>query len=109
MQYPKAIAWCLLSASKSNIFAQGSIGEFYQYGIGLPSNPLCALKWYLKVTKLDTQAFSLKCLVEMFEYGQGIPVDKDKALEWYHHGGEKEEMNRLKNRDFHQYTTEKSK
>jgi TPR repeat protein len=50
-QYDKTLAWYILAARKNNSRAQNNIGELYHYGLAVPKNYLCALKWYLKTVE----------------------------------------------------------
>jgi TPR repeat protein len=108
-QYEKALAWYLLSAKESNIFAPVRIGTLYFHGNGVPKNYLCALKWYLNAPRLNEIPYSLNEIGELFENGFGVPLDKYKALEWYIRLGDDAHIYRLKDQGYSQSAADKSK
>jgi TPR repeat protein len=94
-QYDKTIAWFLLAATKDDACGCSNMGEIYHYGLGVPVNYLCALKWYLKSAGLGFFPDCFKYTGIIFEHGQGVPRDKYKALEWYSYAGIDEDKRRL--------------
>jgi hypothetical protein len=108
-QYDKALAWYILAAMENNIAAHNNIGYLYNYGLGVPKNYLCALKWHLKCIEKDPFEKTPNHIGILFENGQGVPLDKYKALEWCCHGGDKLHRDRLKSEGYHRTATDKSK
>jgi tetratricopeptide (TPR) repeat protein len=71
-QYDKAVAWYLLAASENNPHAQCNIGILYDYGLGVPKNYLCALKWYLKAAEQNEYGKAPNSIGKLFENGYGV-------------------------------------
>jgi TPR repeat protein len=108
-QYDKALAWYILAARENNSYAQNNIGVLYNYGLGVPKNDMCALKWYLKAAERSVHVDQSNHIGELFETDHGVPLDKYKALEWYSHGKYEININRLEGQGYHRSATDNSK
>jgi TPR repeat protein len=89
--------------------AQRNVGLLYKYGLAVPQNYMCALKWYLKAAEQNSAAIVPLNIGALFENGRSVPRDRHKALEWYCHGGDNIYRNRLKNQGYHRSSADKSK
>jgi TPR repeat protein len=107
-QYDKALGWHILAAMENDSYGQNNIGELYHYGLGVPKNYLCALKWLLKAAEQFECDDTPNNIGLLFENGQGVPLDKYKALEWCCRGGDNSHRKRLKKQGYHRSATDKS-
>jgi TPR repeat protein len=72
----------LTSAAKSgDVAAQNSLGDYYDRGITVPSNPEQAAFWTLKAAKAGN-IYAQERMASMYMRGFGVSKDADEALRW---------------------------
>lgn len=54
--YEKAKYWYEKAAENGNAYAQYQLGTMYEYGLGMNTNDLLALDWYLKAAEQDYES-----------------------------------------------------
>ena len=86
--YDEALKWYLQSASHGFASAQNSLGQMYQYGIGVNRDIAEAIKWYHKAADQNNAAalFNLGYIYDFdaLEHpNDGVAQDVEEAMKWY--------------------------
>ena len=90
-QYKRAIKLQKEAAEKGYVDAYYSLGDIYEYGIGVEEDLVKAAKWYLKAAENGHLEGSFRVGL-MYEYGEGVEKNFKKAMEWYHVAASKEHL-----------------
>lgn len=70
------------AAEAGDAEAQYCLGERYRIGLGVPKDPVEAVRWFLKSAEQDhIQAQTTLGLI--YSNGQGLPKNRKEAFRWY--------------------------
>lgn len=69
-------------AKINNEEAELTMGDFFYFGKGFPSDPKQA-RGYYEIAAAHNSARAMNNLAEIYRFGQGVSVDLDKAIELY--------------------------
>jgi len=82
--YIESLKWFRKAAEYGNAYAEYSIGEFYEEGIGgVQKDMRKAAYWYKKAAS-QGESEAQMWLGTLYEEGDGVPVDLEKAKYWYY-------------------------
>ncbi len=83
--YAEALGWYIKSTEGGSTLAVLPIGEIYYFGLGVPTDPVKAAKWWRNVAGETSElACEAKILLGLlYQSGEGVEKDYAKALELY--------------------------
>ncbi|MBI3147056.1 MAG: sel1 repeat family protein [Betaproteobacteria bacterium] len=76
-----ALRWYALAANRGNLVAQNNLGECYERGKGIETDPAKAISWYRRAAEAGLAAAQYN-LGRMLRAGEGGPRDPQAAREW---------------------------
>jgi len=77
--------WTRVLAEQGDVQAQGRLAYKYNYGEGVPKNPVLALQWYLRAADGGDVIWQY-VVGSMYESGDeslGVIMDRAEAAKWY--------------------------
>ncbi len=80
--YSEALLIWTSLAEQGDARAQTNLGTLFDYGLGVPTSPIIAAKWY-EAAALQGNATAQFNLGLMYETGRGLQRDYSTAVKWY--------------------------
>jgi len=80
--FSKAVVYFKKAAEQGHTFAQFSLGDMYNKGLGVPQDYKQAVAWYRKSAEQGYVSAQLN-LGSMYAKGQGVPKDDKQAYIWF--------------------------
>ncbi len=74
-------------AEQGNVYAQSSLGNMYNMGLGVPQDYAEAARWYRKAAE-QGYANAQYFLGFMYSSGRGVTRDDTEAVQWYRKAAE---------------------
>ncbi len=78
----EAARWYRLAAEQGHASAQSRLGDFYQFGFGVPRDHAEAVRWY-RLAAEQGGAVAQFTLGNRYATGRGVPLDDIEAARWY--------------------------
>ena len=83
----EAARWYRLAAEQGHASAQSRLGDFYQFGFGVPRDHAEAVRWY-RLAAEQGGAVAQFTLGVLYDIGRGLPQDDIQAMHWYRSAAE---------------------
>lgn len=80
--FTEAAKWFRKAAEQEHPAAQRCMGEFYEWGKGVPQNDSIALEWFRRSAENGNDHAQWK-MGAMYEVGEVVEQDLDEALKWF--------------------------
>jgi len=81
--YQKALERYRDDARAKLFHAAYKIGEYHEFGYGVPVNLATAQEWYLRGARDDNDPAAMERLGLIYQHGRGTNTDYGEALKWY--------------------------
>ncbi|RMF03069.1 MAG: hypothetical protein D6773_07865, partial [Alphaproteobacteria bacterium] len=81
--YRRALEIYRKDAENGLYHAAYKIGEYHEFGYGVPKNFETAREWYLRGARDDNDPNAMERLGLIYQHGRGTDVDYGEALKWY--------------------------
>ena len=78
----EAARWYGLAAEQGHALAQSRLGDFYQFGLGVPRDYAEAARWYRSAAEQGGAEAQFNLGVR-YAIGRGVPQDDVEAERWY--------------------------
>ena len=78
----EAARWYGLAAEQGHALAQSRLGDFYQFGLGVPRDYAEAARWYRSAAEQGGAVAQFNLGVR-YAIGRGVPQDDAEAERWY--------------------------
>jgi hypothetical protein len=79
---PQVLARYRAEAEAGDAIAQDNLAVCYEQGLGMPADPVQAVRWYRK-SAAQGFAPAQYHLGDCLEHGRGVAPDLKQAIEWY--------------------------
>ena len=80
--FKTALAEFTTLAEQGNARAQAKLGDYYNFGNGVPKNQKAAVRWYMKASK-QGDSYAQKELGWKYYKGSGVLTDYRQAYMWW--------------------------